>query len=718
MKVGVVGAGPAGLYFALLLKRADPAHQVEVIERNPPGATYGWGVVFSEETLGALREADPETYEEMTDSFANWNAIDVLFRGQTVRSRGHVFSAISRMRLLRILQERCAQLGVDLRFSQEFDWPGDGGADLIVAADGVHSLVRDRLAGELGTTVDLHSTRYVWFGTERVFDAFTFIFRETEHGLFQVHAYPYDAGHSTFIVECPERVWRRAGLDGATEEESISFCQRLFAPELDGHPLLSNRSQWYRFATVRNRIWHHRNVVLVGDAAHTAHFTIGSGTKLAMEDAISLANALRRHGDMGRAFTDYEMERQPVVERFQEAAGESARYFETVGRYASFDPLQFSFNLLTRSGRITYVNLMMRDPAFANRVDGWFDAAARGGAAPEGPSVVPPPWMSPLTFRNRKLANRVVLSPVGEDSALDGMPGGEHLSQLGGAVASGAGMVLTELVAVSAEGRITPGTPGLYTDEHAAAWEEVLGRVRKEGDAALAARLGHAGARGSTRPRRGGSDRPLGNGGWPLVAASPHPFARGGQVPREMTRQDMVKVLDDFARAAERADSAGFDFLFLEMAHGYLLAGFISPLTNRRTDEFGSTLENRLRFPLEVVTKVREAWPGEKPLGARISATDWIRGGMQPEDAVAVAAGLKDAGCDLVQVLAGQTLPRGTPEYGRFYLVPFSDRVRNEAGIPTVAGGNLTTSDEINTILAAGRADLCVMDVRPQAPTS
>jgi anthraniloyl-CoA monooxygenase len=706
MRIGVLGGGPAGLYFALLAKRADPSCEVTVVERNAPDATFGWGVVFSEETLGGLRDADYPSYAEITDTFARWNAIDVVYGGRTIRSGGHRFSAIARKRLLEILQRRCRQAGVELAFHTEvptLDAFAD--RDLVVAADGVNSTARRLLAEPLRPSLDVHRSKFVWFGTDLVLDAFTFVFRATEHGMFQVHAYPFDARTSTFIVECTEATWQRAGLEQASEEESIAFCQQLFAPELAGHKLLSNRSLWISFVTVRCASWHHGKVVLLGDAAHTAHFTIGSGTKLAMEDAVALAGALQRHPDeLQAALTDYELERQPVVERFQEAARESAAWFENVRRYDGFDPVQFAFNLLTRSGRIGHLELTKRDARFVATVDRFI-------AGDPAALLVPPPVFTPLRQRTLTLANRLALAPVAEDDAAGGRLAEAAGERLVGAAAGGAGLVVSELVAVAADGRVTPGTPGLWEDGHAEPWSRVAAAVRERGGR-LAVRLGHAGRRGATRPRRRGLDRPLAAGGWPLLAASAVPYGRGGQVPKAMQRADMERVAGDFARAARLAADAGVDLLLLDLAHGYLLGGFISPLANRRDDRFGGPLERRLRFPLEVVDAVRAAWPAERPLWASLAASDWAPGGLGQQEAVAAARALAGRGCDLLQVTAGQTTAAASPDDGRFWLVPLSDLVRNDAGVPTMVGGNLTTADEADTILAAGRADLCLLDPR------
>jgi anthraniloyl-CoA monooxygenase len=707
MRIGVLGGGPAGLYFALLAKRADPTREITVVERNAPDATFGWGVVFSEETLGALRDADYPSYVEITDTFARWSAIDVVYGGRTVRSGGHVFSAIARRRLLEILQRRCREVGVELAFRQEVpDLDATfADRDLVVAADGVNSTARRLLAPHLRPSLDVHRSRFIWFGTDLPLDAFTFIFRSTEHGMFQVHAYPFDAETSTFIVECTEATWRAAGLDQAGEEESIAACQELFAPELGGHKLLSNRSLWISFVTVRCQSWHHGNVVLLGDAAHTAHFTIGSGTKLAMEDAVALSQALQRHpAALEAAVTDYELERQPVVERFQEAARDSAAWFENVRRYDGFDPVQFTCNLLTRSGRIGHLELTRRDPAFAATVDRFF-------AGRPGRLLAPPPLFAPLSQRAVTLANRVTLAVVAADDAADGHLAEAASRRLADAAASGAGVVVSELAAAAPDGRITPGTPGLWAEDQTVPWAAAARQVAERGST-LALRLGHAGRRGATRPRGHGVDRPLPEGGWPLLAASAIPYVPGGPVPRAMGPDDMERVAGQFAAAARLAAAAGVQVLLLDLAHGHLLGGFLSPLANRRDDEFGGALEGRLRFPLRVVDAVRAAWPTDRPLWAAVTVTDWAPGGLEPEEAIAVSGALAAAGCDLLQVTAGQTTAATRPDYGRLSLVGWSDLVRNEAGVPTMVGGGLTTADEVNTVLAAGRADLCLLDPR------
>jgi anthraniloyl-CoA monooxygenase len=694
-----IGGGPAGLYASLLLKKARPDLEVTLHERNPAGATYGWGVVFSDRTLAEFREADQKTFEQITDRFVLWDAIDIHYRGEVVRSGGHVFAGIARVALLDLLRRRCEELGVDLRFEHEVsDLTELGEHDLVIAADGVHSLVREHLDKNFRTRVEHGSARYIWFGTDRVLDSFTFLFRENDHGFFQAHAYPFDGRTSTFIVETDEETWRRAGLDRAGEAGSIAYCERLFAEELRGHGLMSNGSEWIRFPTLSNRTWVHDNVVLVGDAAHTAHFSIGSGTKLAMEDAIALARAIERFpGDLDHALSDYEMERRPVIERFQEAARESRTYFENTRRYGHLETAPFAFHLLTRSGRIDYGNLRTRDPRYVDDVDRLFS---------DGRSVAVPPMLAPFTLSGLSLRNRIAASPPPAYESRDGVASDRLRAGVRESAEGGAALVVTEPVAVAAEGRITPGCAGIYSDEHQRAWTETAEEVHEAG-AALALRLGHAGRRGSTRPRHRGSDRPLEAEGWPLLAPSPIPYSARSPVPEEMTASDLEQLKDAFAAAAVRAAAAGVDALLVHMGHGYLLGSFLSPLSNARDDGYGGA--ERTRYPFEVFEAVRAAWPEDRPLGATIQASDATRDGWSEDEAVALARELRRRGCTLIEPVVGQTVPESRPRYAPGFLVSHADRIRNEAGIPTLVGGGITTTVQVNTILAAARADLCVL---------
>ena len=716
MKILCIGGGPAGLYFAILMKKANPRHRITVVERNRPEDTFGFGVVLSDATQSNLAAADRTTFEQMVASCAHWDDIDIHYNGTVIRSTGHGFSGLSRQALLGVLGRRCAELGVDLRFQDEIDSDDlasleeAGEADLVVAADGSNSTVRNYHAEAFRPSVDWRPNRFVWLGTTRPFPAFTFYFKWNDYGLWRVHAYKYDKTHSTFIVETTDETWRAAGLEETGEDEALAFCESLFAKELAGHRLLKNRSIWRSFPTIRNERWHHENVVLLGDAAHTVHFTIGSGTKMAMEDAIALAGALREQRDLGEALTAYEAERRPTVESMQRAAQVSLQWFEETERYMDLDPIQFGFNLLTRSLRITHDNLKVRDPAYVASVDRWFAARAAdqsGVAVPVEPA--PPPLFTPFRLRDLLLENRVVVSPMCQYCADDGTPDDWHLVHLGTRAIGGAGLVFSEMTDVSREARISPGCTGMYKPEHVAAWKRIVDFVHAHSPAKIGLQLGHAGRKGSTRLAWEGMDEPLEEGGWPIVAASPIPYFPHSGVPKEMDRGDMLAVREDFVRAAEMAEEAGFDILEIHFAHGYLLASFISPLTNHRTDEYGGALENRMRFPLEVFDAVRAVWPAHKPISVRISAVDWAPGGLESSDAVEVAKLLKRHGCDIIDVSAGQTVPDAKPVYGRQFQTPFSDRIRHEAEMPTMAVGNISSFTDVNTILAAGRADLCVL---------
>jgi len=712
VKIVSVGGGPAGLYFAILMKKADPAHEITVLERNRPDDTFGFGVVFSDATLDNFREADPETHAAITQAFAHWDDIDIHYQDQVLTSTGHGFSGMSRQALLDILQARAKDLGVVLQFSSEVTDPAAwAGADLVLAADGVNSALRLRYAAHFQPAIDWRRNRFVWLGTTFPFPAFTFMFKESEHGLWRVHAYRYDARSSTFILEATEATWRRAGLDEASEDETVAFVARLFARELDGHPVLKNRSLWRSFPTVRNGRWHHDNIVLVGDAAHTAHFSIGSGTKLAMEDAIALCRALGEHRDVTPALAAYEAERRPQVETLQRAAQTSLEWFEHTERYhGRLEPAQFAFSLLTRSLRVTHENLKARDAKFVATVDGWLaDKASRqsGVAVPAAPP--PPPMFTPFRLRELVLSNRVVVSPMCQYSAEDGTPGDWHLVHLGSRAVGGAGLVMTEMTDVSREGRISPGCTGMYKPEHVTAWKRIVDFVHATSAAKIGLQLAHAGRKGSTRRLWEGIDEPLPEGNWPLISASPLPYFSHSQTPREMDRRDMDGVRDAFARAAGMAVRAGFDLIELHFAHGYLLASFISPLTNQRKDAYGGSLANRLRFPLEVFDAVRAVWPASKPMSVRISATDWKESGLEPAEAVQLARELKAHGCDIVDVSAGNTVADQEPAHGRLFQTPFSDRIRLEADIPTMTVGAVASYADVNSIIAAGRADLCVL---------
>ena len=712
MKIVSIGGGPAGLYFALLMKKADPTHDILVVERNRPDDTFGFGVVFSDATLENFAEADRETYTEIARNFAHWDDIDIHYQGQVLTSTGHGFSGMSRQLLLDILQRRCTELGVILRFQDEVtDLGAYADADLVLAADGVNSFIRSRYAEHFRPQVDWRPNKFVWLGTTFPYPAFTFVFKESDHGLWRVHAYRYNASMSTFILETTEAAWRRAGLDQADEDQTLAFAERLFAEELQGHRLLKNRSLWRNFPTVKNGSWHHRNIVLIGDAAHTAHFSIGSGTKLAMEDAIALCRALQRHDEVKKALVAYEEERRPDVERLQRAAQVSLEWFEQTERYhGRLEPIQFAMSLLTRSLRVTHDNLKLRDPKFVESVDRWFASRAeQQSRVAVAAAPAPPPMFTPFRLRDVLLSNRIVVSPMCQYSAEDGTPNDWHLVNLGSRAVGGAALVIAEMTDVSREGRISPGCTGMYKPEHVIAWKRIVEFVHANSQARIALQLAHAGRKGSTRRLWEGIDEPLPDGNWPLISASAIPYHPYSQVPKAMDRRDMDMVRDQFVRAARMAAEAGFDMLELHFAHGYLLASFISPLTNHRQDEYGGSLANRLSYPLEIFDAVRAVWPEREPMSVKISATDWIAGGLSPDDAVGLARLLREHGCDIVTVSTGQTVPDQKPVYGRLYQTPFSDRIRYEAGIPTMTVGNIASYDDVNSILTAGRADLCVL---------
>ncbi len=713
MRIVSIGGGPAGLYFAILMKKAFPEAEIRVLERNRPEDTFGFGVVFSDETLAGFEEADPETNAEITANFIYWRDIRTWYRGGSTLSTGHGFSALSRKKLLLILQRRARALGVELEFEREITGLDDiGPADLVLGADGANSTVRRLLEDRFRPTIDWRQCRFCWLGAELRLPEFTFIFEETTHGLFQVHAYPFDETTSTWIVECQEEVWKRAGLDGASEEETVDFCEKLFARYLGGRRLIPNRSIWRNFPTVKCETWHAGNVVLLGDAAHTAHFSIGSGTKLAMEDAAALVDAFREHGtaDVPRALAAYEDARWVDVAKTQKAAQTSLEWFENSARYLGQEPLQFTFNLMTRSKQITYDNLRERDPALIERVDRWY-AGESGVTAREG-NTAPPPIFTPYRLRGLELVNRIVVSPMCQYSAEDGLPNDWHLVHLGSRAIGGAGLIVTEMTDVEAAGRITYDCTGMYAAEHVDAWKRIVDFVHARSRAKIGLQIAHSGRKGSAHHPWVGDDVPLTpeEAAWETIAPSPIPFDAGWPVPREMNRADMDRVTAAFARAAEYALAAGFDLIEIHMAHGYLLSSFISPLSNRRADEYGGTLENRMRYPLEVFRAVRAAWPEERPISVRISATDWLgERGVTAAESVEVAKLLKDAGCDVIDVSSAGNSPESEPDYGRMYQVPFAERIRHEAKIPVAAVGALLGADHANTVLAAGRADLAVM---------
>ena len=721
MRILCLGGGPAGLYFALLMKLQNPAHVVTVVERNRPFDTFGWGVVLSDQTLGNLRAADPVSAQLIGDAFNHWDDVEMFFKGRSVRSGGHGFCGIGRKKLLNILQDRCIALGVDLVF--EADVQDDQAlakqynADLLIACDGLNSRVRTRYADTFKPDVELRQCRFVWLGTKKTFDAFTFAFEQTEHGWFAVHAYKFDADTSTFIVETPEAVWKAHGLDQMSQEDGIAFCERLFAKYLDGNPLMNNATHvrgsaiWIRFPRVVCERWvHHEQVdckdlpiVLMGDAAHTAHFSIGSGTKLALEDAIELTRCFANTSDVTEALQAYEAVRSVEVLKIQNAARNSTEWFENVERYSGLEAEQFFYSMMTRSQRISHENLRVRDADWLAGYEQWLAKSASGKSAPA-------PMLLPLKVRDITLKNRVVVSPMATYSAVGGVVQDFHLVHLGARALGGAALVFVEMTAPCAEGRITPGCPGLYNDAQMLAFKRIADFVHASGNGAkIGLQLGHSGPKGSTQVGWEQADEPLAADNWPLIAASALAFGPTNQTPSAMTRADMDRVTGEFVQSTRYAIDAGFDWLELHCAHGYLLSSFITPLTNVRTDDYGGTLENRCRYPLEVFKAMRAVWPAHLPMSVRISAHDWAPGGNTDDDAVEIARLFKAAGCDVIDVSSGQTTRAAKPVYGRMYQTPFADRIRNEVGIQTMAVGAISESDQVNSIIAAGRADLCAI---------
>jgi anthraniloyl-CoA monooxygenase len=713
MRIACLGGGPAGLYFAIAMKRRQPSHEIVVIERNRPYDTFGWGVVLSDETLANLNASDPESAEAIRRAFVYWDDIAVFYRGSVTRSSGHGFCGIGRKRLLNILQDRARGLDVTLQFETEFESADSyRGYDLVVAADGANSKIRSALAHVFKPDIDVRACKYIWLGTRQRFqDAFTFVFEETEHGWIWAHAYQFDADTATFIVECSEATWRRFGFDAMSQEETLGACERIFAKHLGGHRLATNASQlrgsaWLNFRRVQCETWSHGNLVLMGDAAATAHFSVGSGTKLALESAIALAEYLHTEPTMAAAFHRYEEERRTEVLRLQSAARNSTEWFEHIERYLHLDPVQFNYSLLTRSQRISHENLRVRDKTWLESAEMWFEEQATR----EKPRHSRPPMFTPFRLRDLRLKNRIVVSPMAQYRAVDGTPTDWHLVHYAERAKGGAGLVTTEMTCVSPHGRITPGCAGLYAPEHEASWKRIVDFVHAETDAKIGMQLGHSGPKGSTQLGWQTMDAPLPDDNWEVIGPSPVAWSPHNQVPREMTRADMDTVRDEFVSAADMAARAGFDLIELHCAHGYLLSAFITPLANCRTDAYGGSLENRMRFPLEIYHAVRAVWPSQKPISVRISANDWVgEEGVTPEDAVEISRLLGDAGVDIINVSAGQTSMRARPVYGRMFQTPFSDRIRNETGIATMAVGNIYEPDHVNSILMAGRADLCCL---------
>jgi anthraniloyl-CoA monooxygenase len=709
-RIVCMGGGPAGLYSAILLKKALPRVRIEVYERNRPDDTFGWGVVFSDQTMSAFGQADPESQAAIVGSFHHWDDIDVHIHGQLIRSSGHGFSGIERKRLLNILQERAFGLGVDQFFEREVgDEAEFADADLLIAADGVNSRTRQQHAEVFAPNVDVRKCRYIWLGTTQRFDAFTFAFERTEHGWFQIHAYQFSPDLSTVIVETREETWRAHGLDTATTDQSIEFSEALFGKYLGGARLMSNArhlrgSAWLNFHRVLCRRWHSGNLVLIGDAAHTAHFSIGSGTKLAMEDAIALSREIARGGDVSASLQRYQEERELEALKLQSAARNRMEWFENVARYTHLEPLQFTYSLLTGSQRIGHENLKLRDAEFVRKVETGLANRAADLSTPR------PPMFLPFELRGLALQNRVVVSPMAQYCATDGVPDDWHLVHYGSRATGGAGLVYTEMTCVSPHGRISPGCTGLWNEAQRDAWSRIVAFVHAHSQAKICLQLGHSGRKGSTQLGWEKADYPLPSGNWPLLSASPLPYIDGvSQVPKEASEADLQELTQQFLTSVRYGCEAGFDMIELHMAHGYLLASFLSPLTNRRTDAYGGSVENRARFPCRLIGEVRAAMPDSMPLSVRISASDWAEDGLSERELLETVKALCAAGADMIDVSSGQTVPWQKPVYGRMYQTPFSDLIRNTLGVPTMAVGNIYEFDHVNSIIASGRADLCAL---------
>lgn len=726
MRIVCIGGGPAGLYFALLMKKNHPEHHIRVVERNKPYDTFGWGVVFSDATMEAMKVWDETSAAEIQDAFNHWDDIEVLFKGTRQRTSGHGFVGIGRKKLLNILQKRCEDLGVELIFETDVDadtqYPD---ADLIIASDGLNSKIRHRYADIFEPDMIVRPNRYIWLGTNKLFDAFTFDFRKTDHGWFQAHIYKFDDKTSTFIIETTEEAYQAHGLDEMSQQDSISFCENLFSEVLEGAPLMTNArhlrgSAWLNFNRLICGKWSHYNgnshVVLMGDAAHTAHFAIGSGTKLAIDDAIELTNQFNLHGHdkshIPAALETYEEIRRVDVARIQNAARNAMEWFEVVGqRYADhFEPEQFMYSMLTRSQRISHENLRLRDKNWLQGYENWF--AKKSGLPVESNSSTRhvPPMFTPYQLRGVTLANRIVMSPMAMYSATDGLINDFHMVHLGSRALGGAGLIFAEMTCVSPDARITPNCLGLWNEEQRDGWKRLVDFVHQNSDAKVAIQLGHAGRKGATKPAWEGIDQPVdAASGWPLISASAEPYLVNSQKPKPMTREDMDRVIADFVRATELAASTGADWLELHAAHGYLLSSFLSPLTNQREDEYGGSHANRARFPLEVFKAIRAVWPQDKPISVRLSCHDWAEGGNTPDDAAIFAQMFKDVGADLIDCSSGQVVKHEKPVYGRLFQTPFSDKIRNEIGIPTIAVGAISEADHANSVISAGRADLCAV---------
>lgn len=716
LKIVCLGGGPASLYFSILMKKQNPAHEITIYERGPRDATWGFGVVFSDDTLQGFMEADAVTYKRIVESFAYWDRIDTFIKGQKITSGGHGFCGMSRLKLLNIFHDRCEELGVRLSFNHEITGLSEldiEGHDLVIAGDGISSMIREQYSNEFGTSIDMRPNHFCWLATTVPLDSFVFIFRENEHGWWWVHGYAYEKGMATWIVECNHETWLKAGMDRASEEDTRLLVEDIFKEDLKGHEIITNRSVWREFPVIRNRNLYYRNMVLLGDAGRSAHFSIGSGTKLAMEDAIEMATCLTEaENTVAPALELYQDRRKIEADKLQRTAVTSLSWFEHIDRYARQAPEQFTFNMMARSKRITYENLKLRDPDFIKNIDAWFAGNARQqtGYQDINLDAPAPPMFQPFKIGEMRVENRVSMSAMCQYCASEGLPTEWHFIHYGSRAIGGVGLINTEMLCIAEDARITPGCAGIWTEEQQMQWKRIVDFIHENTRAKLCAQIGHAGRKGATCvPWQGGMDEPLSDNAWELVSASPIPYLPHSQVPQELDAAGMEKVIDDFRNAARHADAAGFDMLEIHMAHGYLLSAFISPLTNVRTDGFGGDIHQRMRFPLAVLREIRKTWPSGKPISVRISATDWAEGGLSHEDMLTAAESLRDNGVDIINVSTGQVTKDEDPVYGRMFQAPFADQVRNDTGIPTIVAGNITTADQVNTLLAAARTDIVAL---------
>jgi anthraniloyl-CoA monooxygenase len=703
MKIAVIGGGPGGLYFSILTKKAMPNCQIDVYERNKPDDSFGFGVVFSDETLGEFLKRDMQSYELIRSKFAYWDDIIVARDGQEVSIAGNGFCGCSRKTLLKLLHQRCLEEGVNLHFEQNIDnVSAYQDADIILASDGIASGIRTQYETEFGTNITLKKNRFVWLGSTKPLDAFTYFFRTTAHGTIVAHTYQYEEGMSTWIFECSDETWQKHGFEVTNEEDTIAKISKLFAAELDGHPLISNKSHWRQFPHVTNKNWYHNNIVLLGDAKATAHYSIGSGTKLAMDCAIGLSDAvIANPTNVQAAFEQYNKTRRNTVEMIQYAALVSLDWFENMDRNIQHTFYQFAFGCMTRSKKVTYENLRLRDKSFTDKVLTEFNS--RTSNAVETPAA-----FTPFKLRDLELSNRIVMAPMGQYCAENGNVTDWHLVHYGSRATGGVGLIITEMTAVSETGRITLGCAGIYTEEQQVKWKSITDFIHKNTQTKIGIQLGHSGRKGAIKKPWEGSNEPIDNP-WELLSASPIAFNSKMAIPREMTLADMDSITFQFVQATKNAEAAGFDMIELQAHHGFLLASFLSPLTNIRKDEFGGSIENRLKFPLSVFQEMRKVFPKNKPMSVRISASDWAANGISEEDIIYIAKAFKEAGADIINVSTGNTVEYQKPQIGRMWQTPFADAVRNTVHIPTITTGYIQDIDQINTIILNGRADLVAL---------